>query len=101
LKGSVVSLYFSGNFIHQLIDTLNTRDNSTTNILGKNIQRVRQEKKMTQDELSRKADVPYTTLTKIEIGFIKASSVFVVSKIANTLGMAIESLIIDNSKDTK
>lgn len=64
-----------------------------SNILGKNIQRIRQEKKMTQDELSRKADVPYTTLTKVEIGFIKSPSVFVVAKIAKTLETSIEELI--------
>ena len=40
---------------------------------------------LTQDELSRKADVPYTTLTKVEIGVIKAPSVFVVAKIAKAL----------------
>ncbi len=62
-------------------------------ILGKNIQRIRLEKKMTQDELSRKADVPYTTLTKVEIGFIKSPSVFVVAKIAQTLETSIEELI--------
>lgn len=62
-------------------------------ILGKNIQRIRLEKKMTQDELSRRADVPYTTLTKVEIGFIKSPSVFVVAKIAKTLNVTVEELI--------
>ncbi|EKD44203.1 MAG: hypothetical protein ACD_71C00215G0010 [uncultured bacterium (gcode 4)] len=66
-----------------------------SNILGRNIQRIRLEKKMTQDEPSRKADVPYTTLTKVEIGFIKSPSVFVVAKIAKTLGVAVEELISD------
>ena len=52
-------------------------------------------RKMTQDELSRKVDVPYTytTLIKVEIGFIKSPSIFVVAKIAKTLGVTIEDII--------
>ena len=66
---------------------------SQSNILGKNIQQRRLKLGMTQDEFSRKADVPYTTLTKIEIGVIKAPSVFVVAKIAKALGTTVEELI--------
>lgn len=68
-----------------------------SNLLWKKIQRLRQERKMTQDEFSRKADVPYTTLTKVEIGVIKAPSVFVVAKIAKALGVTVEELIQDKN----
>lgn len=61
--------------------------------LGEKIQRLRKEKGLSQDELARKADIPYTTLTKIEIGVIKKPSVFAVAKIANALDISIDNLI--------
>ena len=64
-----------------------------SNELWKKIQTIRKKLGFTQDELSRKADVPYTTLTKIEIGVIKAPSVFVIVKIAQALGTTVEELI--------
>ncbi len=61
--------------------------------LAKNIRRLRQEKQWSQDELARKADIPFTTLTKIETGVIKKPSVFTVEQIANALDVSIEKLI--------
>lgn len=61
--------------------------------LGEKIQRLRKEKGLSQDELARKADIPYTTLTKIEIGVIKKPSVFAVAKIAEALDISIDDLI--------
>lgn len=61
--------------------------------LGKKIKKLRLELKFSQDELARKADVPYTTLTKIETGVIKKPSVFVMAKIAKTLNVSIEQLL--------
>ncbi|MFA4827554.1 MAG: helix-turn-helix transcriptional regulator [Candidatus Shapirobacteria bacterium] len=49
--------------------------------------------KLSQDEFVRKADVPYTTLTKIETGVIKKPSVFVMAKIAKALGVPMEDLV--------
>ena len=63
------------------------------NQLGQKIRKLRQKIGLTQDDFARKADVPYTTLTKIETGVIKKPSVFVVSKIAKALDVAIEDLI--------
>jgi len=48
---------------------------------------------LSQDELVRKADVPYTTLIKIKTGVIKKPSVYVVAKIAKALNISIEELI--------
>ncbi len=50
-------------------------------------------KELSQDEFARKADVPYTILTKIETGVIKKPSVFVMTKIAKALDVNIEDLI--------
>lgn len=67
---------------------------SQKNILSENIKRLRKEWGLTQEELARKADISYTSLTKIEIGVIKEPSVYVVSKIAKAFNVTIESLLI-------
>lgn len=61
--------------------------------LGQKIKKLRQKLGLSQDDFARKADVPYTTLTKVETGVIKKPSVFVVSKIAKALNVDIEELI--------
>ena len=61
--------------------------------MKKKIKKLRQKIELSQDDFARKAGVAYTTLTKIETGVIKKPSVFVVSKIAKTLGVNIEELI--------
>ena len=64
-----------------------------SNQLGQKISKLRQKLGLSQDDFARQADVAYTTLTKIETGAIKKPSVFVVSKIAKALDVAIEDLI--------
>ena len=61
-----------------------------SNQLGQKIKKLRQKLGLSQDDFARKADVPYTTLTKVETGVIKKPSVFVVSKIAKALNVNIE-----------
>ena len=61
--------------------------------LGKKLKKLRNKLGLSQDDFARKADVPYTTLTKIETGVIKKPSVFVVSKIAKSLGVSMEELL--------
>jgi DNA-binding XRE family transcriptional regulator len=48
-----------------------------------------------QDELARKSDLPYTTLTKIETNVITKPSIQTVMKIAKGLGISIDDLIKD------
>ncbi|TSD02554.1 MAG: helix-turn-helix domain-containing protein [Parcubacteria group bacterium Athens0714_16] len=64
-----------------------------SNQLGQKIKKLRQKLGLSHDDFARKADVPYTTLTKVETGVIKKPSVFVVSKIAKALSVDIEELI--------
>ena len=64
-----------------------------SNQLGQKIKKLRRKLGLSQDDFARKADVPYTTLTKVETGVIKKPSVFVVSKIAKALGVSIENLL--------
>jgi len=64
-----------------------------SNQLGKKLKKLRNKLGLSQYDFARKADVPYTTLTKVETGVIKKPSVFVMSKIAKALNVDIENLI--------
>jgi len=68
-------------------------ENNQENKLGKRIKALRLKLQLSQDEFARKADIPYTTLTKIETGVIKKPSVFVMAKIAKALNINIEEII--------
>jgi transcriptional regulator with XRE-family HTH domain len=68
-------------------------ENSQENKLGKKIKSLRTKLELSQDEFARKADVPYTTLTKIETGVIKKPSVFVMAKIAKALNISLDDLL--------
>ena len=68
-------------------------EKSQENKLGKKIKALRLKLKLSQDEFAKKADVPYTTLTKVETGVIKNPSVYVVAKIAKALKVSIEELL--------
>lgn len=68
-------------------------ESNQENYLGKKIQKLRGKLGLSQDQLARKADVPYTTLTKMETGVIKKPSVFAVAKIAEALEVRVEDLI--------
>lgn len=68
-------------------------DKKQENNLGQKIRNLRKKQGLSQDELARKADIPYTTLTKIEIGVIKNPSVYAVAKIAEALSIQLDDLI--------
>jgi transcriptional regulator with XRE-family HTH domain len=68
-------------------------ENNQENKLGKRIKALRLKLQLSQDEFARKADIPYTTLTKIETGVIKKPSVFVMAKIAKALNITVDELI--------
>jgi len=68
-------------------------ENNQQNKLGKRIKALRLKLQLSQDEFARKADITYTTLTKIETGVIKKPSVFVMAKIAKALNIKVDELI--------
>jgi len=68
-------------------------ENNQENKLGKKIKSFRLKLELSQDEFARKADIPYTTLTKIETGVIKKPSIFVMAKIAKALSISLDDLI--------
>jgi len=49
---------------------------------------------LTQDDLAKKADIKYTTLSKIESGVVTKPTVHIMAKIAKALGVSIEDKII-------
>ena len=63
------------------------------NFIGIRIKKLRTKAGLTQEGLARKADIPYTTLTKVESGVIKNPSVQVIVKIADALGVTMENLV--------
>ncbi len=61
--------------------------------LGKRLQEARQSAGLTQQALCHKADLSYSTLTKIERGAIKAPSIFTIQNIAAALGVGLDELM--------
>jgi len=70
---------------------MKSQNNNET--IGDKIKQLRNKQGLTQDELARKSDLPYTTLTKIETNVITKSSIQTVMKIAKGLGIGIDELI--------
>jgi len=70
---------------------MKSQNNNET--VGNKIKHLRNKKGLTQDELARKADLPYTTLTKIETNVITKPSIQTVMKIAKGLEIGIDELL--------
>lgn len=61
--------------------------------LGKRLQEARQAASLTQQQLCQKANLSFSTLTKIERGAIKSPSIFTIQSIAGALGLTLDQLI--------
>ena len=70
---------------------MKSQNNNET--IGDKVKLLRNKQGLTQDELARKADLPYTTLTKIETNVVTKPSIQTVMKIASGLGISIDNLI--------
>lgn len=66
---------------------------SDKNIIGDNIKKLRAKLNLTQEDLARKSEVKYTTLSKIESGVVTKPTVHIMAKIAKALGVSIEELL--------
>ncbi len=71
---------------------MKSQNNNQANI-GDKIKQIRNKKGLTQDTLARKAELPYTTLTKIESNVITRPTIQTVAKIAKGLGVSIDDLM--------
>ena len=65
----------------------------TISTIAKNIKKRRKEKGLSQDKLSRLADVSHATIIKIESGGIQSPTIDTVQKIAKALDVGVEDLI--------
>ena len=63
------------------------------NKIGKNIKKLRQAKDLSQDRLSKLADVSYNSIIKLETGGIRNPTIETLQKIARALGVSVDDLI--------
>jgi len=61
--------------------------------IAKNIKRLRKAKDLSQDKLSRLADISHATIIKIESGGIQSPTIDTVQKIAKALGVSLDDLM--------
>ena len=63
------------------------------NNIGKNIKKLRQAKDLSQDRLSKLADVSYNSIIKLETGGITNPTIETLQKIAKALDVSVDELI--------
>jgi transcriptional regulator with XRE-family HTH domain len=61
--------------------------------IAEQIKKWRKEKDMSQEALARKADIPLTTLVKVETEVIKKPSINFIMKVAEAFNISIDKLI--------
>lgn len=61
--------------------------------VGDKIRKIRTKLGLTQDQLARQCDIPYTTLTKLESNVITKPTIQTVEKIAKGLNMTIDEVL--------
>ena len=61
--------------------------------LGKRIKEFRAKDKLSQDQLSKRANLPFSTLAKIESGYTSNPSMETLIKIADAFGVSIDDLL--------
>jgi transcriptional regulator with XRE-family HTH domain len=61
--------------------------------ISKNIKKLRKIKNLSQDKLSRLADVSHATIIKIESGGIQSPTINTVQKIVKALGVSLDDLM--------
>jgi len=61
--------------------------------IAKNIKRLRKQRGLSQDKLSKLADISHNTIIKIESGAIQSPTMDTAQKIAKALGVSLDDLI--------
>jgi transcriptional regulator with XRE-family HTH domain len=61
--------------------------------IGKNIKRLRQEKGISQDKLSKLADISLNTVVKIELDQNPNPTLETIQKLAKALGVSLDDLV--------
>jgi transcriptional regulator with XRE-family HTH domain len=65
----------------------------SSKILQRNIKKYREKLGLSQDQLARKAGIPYSTYIKIESGYTLNPSIQAVVNIAQALGVSVDELL--------
>lgn len=65
----------------------------SSRMLSINIKKLRKQKKLSQDQLARLADIPYNTLVKIESGKSSNPTFETLSKLADAFGISLDKLV--------
>ena len=65
----------------------------SSKIVSKNVKKFRQQAGLSQDQMARKAGIPYSTYLKIENGTTPNPSIQNVLNIADALGISLDELI--------
>lgn len=61
--------------------------------ISKNIRKLRKQRGLSQDKLSKLANISHNTIIKIESGAIQSPTMDTASKIAKALGVSLDDLI--------
>ena len=61
--------------------------------IGKNIKKYRQEKELSQDKLSKLADLSLNTVVKIELDESSNPTIETIQRIAKALGVSVDDLL--------
>lgn len=61
--------------------------------IGKNIKKLRKQKGLSQDRLSKLADISYNTVIKLESGGITNPSIDTLQKLAKALDVSVDELL--------
>ena len=61
--------------------------------IGKNIKKLRKQRDLSQDRLSKLADISHNTIIKIESGAIQSPTMDTAQKIAKALGVSLDDLM--------
>jgi len=62
-------------------------------LIGKNIKKLRKQKGLSQDRLSKLADISYNTVIKLELGGITNPSIDTLQKLAKALNVSVDDLL--------
>ncbi len=69
--------------------------------LGRRIKEFRNKIRISQDQLSKKANIPFSTLVKIEAGYTPNPSIETLVKIADAFGITMDELIGRNKNNRR
>ena len=61
--------------------------------IAKNIKKLRKQRSLSQDKLSKLADISHNTIIKIESGAIQSPTMDTAQKIAKALGVSLDDLM--------